>query len=193
MDSPLPIISQSKILVLKFWKPKIVWGGRIETIYGNQNTPMEMGATCFSKEHKNLIRFLSEINIDFSEQHNEGIALFETMSFEPPQQYFVPANEHSAFRIQGGTYSIIETLIQAIGKENILLNTEIIEIVDKGDSIKISDSLQNNFLCKYLIVAIPPKLLTNAIQFFPALPQNINQVMQNTQTWMSGSAKFSVE
>ncbi len=168
-------------------------GGRIDTIYGNQNTAMEMGATWFGKEHKNLIRFLSEINIGFFEQHNEGIALFETMSFEPPQQYFVPANEHSAYRIQGGTHSIIEALHLAIGKENIVLNTEVIEIVDEGDSIKITDSLQSKFFCKYLIVALPPKLLKNTIQFSPALPQSINEVMQQTQTWMSGSAKFSVE
>jgi monoamine oxidase len=168
-------------------------GGRIETIYGNQNTAMEMGATWFAAEHKNLIELLAELNIGFFEQHNEGIALFETMSFEPPQQYFVPANEHSAYRVQGGTYSIIEALYKAIGDEAVVLNTGITEIVDEGDHIKITDSLQNNFLCKQLVVAMPPKLLANTIQFVPALPQNINQVMQNTQTWMSGSAKFSIE
>ena len=74
-------------------------GGRFETIYGNHKTPMEMGATWFGKEHNKLLHFLSEINVGFFEQHNEGIALFETLSFEPPQQYFVPANEHSAYRI----------------------------------------------------------------------------------------------
>lgn len=168
-------------------------GGRIETIYGGDKTPMEMGATWFSKEHKNLLRFLSELNIGFFEQHNEGIALFETMSFEPPQQYFVPANEHSAYRIKGGTYSIIEALQQLIGKENIILNTEITDIVDEGNSIRIADSLQNNFFCKQLIVAMPPKVLSNKIQFIPALPEAIMNVMQQTQTWMSGSTKFSVE
>lgn len=168
-------------------------GGRIETIYGNQSTPMEMGATWFSKEHINVIRFLSEINIGYFEQHNEGIALFETMSFEPPQKYFVPSNSHSAYRIQGGTYSIIEALYQNIGKENVVLNSEIIKIVDKGDKLKITDSLNNNFFCKYLIIAIPPKLVINSIQFSPELPQDITQVMQKTQTWMNGSVKFSVE
>lgn len=168
-------------------------GGRIETIYGNQSTPMEMGATWFSKEHINVIRFLSEINIGYFEQHNEGIALFETMSFEPPQKYFVPSNSHSAYRIQGGTYSIIEALYQNIGKENVVLNSEIIKIVDDGDKLKITDSLNNNFFCKYLIIAIPPNLVINSIQFSPELPQNISQVMQKTQTWMNGSVKFSVE
>ena len=184
---------KKKNIKFKIFEAQNRLGGRIETIYGNQNTPMEMGATWFGKEHKNLLQLLSELNIGCFEQHNEGITLFETMSFEPPQQYFVPANEYSAYRIQGGTYSIIEALHEAIGKEAVVLITKIIEVVDEGYRIKITDSLQNNFFCKQLIIAMPPKLLTNTIQFFPALPQAINQIMQNTQTWMSGSAKFSVE
>ena len=32
-------------------------GGRIETIYGKQDTPMEMGATWFGEEHLNLYSF----------------------------------------------------------------------------------------------------------------------------------------
>lgn len=168
-------------------------GGRIETIYGNAKTPMEMGATWFSKEHKNLLELMAELEIDYFEQHTEGISLFETMSFEPPQQYFVPANSYSAYRVKGGTYSIIEALCKHIDIENIALNTNIIEIIDKGNRITILDSLHNEYVCKKLIIAMPPKLLINTIRFTPALPKEITQVMKTTQTWMSGSIKFSVE
>ncbi len=168
-------------------------GGRIETIYGHDDTPMEMGATWFGKEHINLISLLSELNIGYFEQHTEGIALFETMSFEPPQQFYVPANSHSAYRIQGGTYSIIDALYRHIGKESMVLNSKIIEIVEDESKLILTDSLKNNFSCKYVIVALPPKLAIHSIQFSPELPQALIQVMQKTQTWMSGSIKFSVE
>ena len=95
-------------------------GGRIETIFGKLNTPMEMGATWFSKEHENLTELISELNIEHFEQHTEGFSLFETMSFEPPQKYFIPANSHSASRIKGGTWSIIDELSRHIGLENIV-------------------------------------------------------------------------
>ena len=39
---------------LKVLEAKNRLGGRIETIYGNLDTPMEMGATWFGKEHTNL-------------------------------------------------------------------------------------------------------------------------------------------
>lgn len=168
-------------------------GGRMETVYGSNQTPMEMGATWFARDHKNLIQLLSIVNVGYFEQHNEGVALFETLSFEPPQQYFVAANTHSAYRIEGGSSNLITTLTDAIGAQNVVLNTKIVEIIDEGTSIKIIDSKGNVFHCKRLIIAIPPKLLASSIQFTPNLPEDLNHVMQNTQTWMSGSTKFSVE
>lgn len=169
------------------------FGGRIQTIQGNDNTPMEMGATWFGKEHVQLAQFLNELQVGYFEQFTEGIALFETMSFEPPQQYFVPANSHSAYRIKGGTYSIIDALYQQIGAENVALNTEVISVIEDENQIKITDSNHHNYYCKHVIIALPPKVAINAIEFTPALPQGLHQVMQKTQTWMSGSVKFSVE
>ena len=169
------------------------FGGRIETIYGKQATPMEMGATWFGQEHTNLIQLLSDLNVGYFEQHTEGISLFETMSFEPPQQYFVPANSHSAYRIKGGTFSIINELYQRIGKENVVLNTEVIGIIEEDNQLKITDSLGNSYFAKHLIIALPPKVAINTLEFTPKLPEVVNQIMQKTQTWMSGSVKFSIE
>lgn len=168
-------------------------GGRIETVLGKLNTPMEMGATWFSKEHVNLIELITELNIGYFEQHTEGISLFETMSFEPPQKYYIPANSHSAYRIKGGTWSIIDELSRHIGNENIVLNTEIIRVIEEENKLQIIDNHNNSFYCKYLIIAVPPQLVANSIEFTPQLPHVINQVLQKTQTWMSGSVKFSIE
>ncbi len=168
-------------------------GGRIETIYGKLDTPIEMGATWFGEEHVNLLQLLSELNISYFEQHTEGISLFETMSFEPPQQYFVPANSQSAYRIKGGTFSIIEELYQRIGKQNVVLNTEVIGIIEEENQIKIIDSLGKHHFCKHVIIALPPKVAIHAIQFTPNLSEDVSQVMKKTQTWMSGSVKFSIE
>ena len=184
---------KKKNISFKIFEAQNRLGGRIETILGNENTPMEMGATWFSREHLNLIQFLSEIKLDFFDQYNEGISFYETTSFEPPQQYTVPANTNSAYRIQGGTFTLIESLKNSIGIENIVLDTTIVKITDCGDSVELTDNLQQIISCKQMIIAIPPKLVANTIEFSPALPQAFNQVLQQTQTWMSGSIKFAFE
>ena len=73
------------------------------------------------------------------------------------------------------------------------MNTRVTEITDEGEHIKITDPLQNNFLCKLVIVALPPKLLLATLLFSPAIPQQLQAVMRQTQTLMSGSVKFAVE
>jgi monoamine oxidase len=168
-------------------------GGRIKTITGQQNTPMEMGATWFGNEHIHLLELLSELNIGYFEQHTEGISLFETMSFEPPQQYFVPANSQSAYRVKGGTFRIIDALYQRIGKEKVVLNAAVIGIMEEDNHVKITDSQGHNHVCKRIIIALPPKVAIHAFEYTPNLLQAISQVMQKTQTWMSGSVKFSIE
>lgn len=168
-------------------------GGRIHTVFGIRTTPMEMGATWFHSQHKSLLNLLSELGIGYFSQHEEGIALFETTTFEPPQQYSVPPNSSPSYRIKGGSYSIIDALRHSIGNENIRLSTEVIQIKDEGAGIKITDRSKNEFHCNILIISVPPRLLIQSIQFSPELPEKTVRVMHNTQTWMSGTVKFAVE
>ena len=84
-------------------------------------------------------------------------------------------------------------MYQRIGKENVILNTEVNCIIEEDNKIKIIDSLGNIYFSKQLIIALPPKIANHMIKFTPNLPEGINQIMEKTQTWMSGSVKFSVE
>jgi len=44
-----------------------------------------------------------------------------------------------------------------------------------------------------MVSTIPVQILANNVEFVPALPQQVSELMQNVQTWMSGSIKFAVE
>jgi len=98
-------------------------GGRIETVQGLANTPMDMGATWFNDVHVNLIALINELEIPFFFQHSEGKAIFQTKSFEPPQIFYVPNSEQSSYRFKEGTTAIINKLKDIVADENIVLNT----------------------------------------------------------------------
>jgi monoamine oxidase len=168
-------------------------GGRIQTIFGKNKTPMEIGATWFGTQHQYLLRLLDELAISYFEQHDEGNALFESFSFEAPQQYFVPSGSSSAFRIKGGTSQLIDVLADRVGKENIHLQTKLTQVEDAGEYIRITDTSGKEWACKKLVIAMPPRILPGSVSFQPPLPDALNQLMQRTQTWMSGSIKFAVE
>lgn len=85
-------------------------GGRIMTVAGASGTPLELGATWFSGMHTHLISLLEEVGLEKYPQFSEGISLFQTKSFEPAQQFYVPAGETPSYRIAGGTQALINVL-----------------------------------------------------------------------------------
>ncbi|MCS4433011.1 flavin monoamine oxidase family protein [Aquiflexum gelatinilyticum] len=168
-------------------------GGRIQTVFGKAGTPMEMGATWFGDVHVHLLKLLQELEIGFFKQKEEGIALFETMSFEPPHQYYIPASESSSYRVQGGTSSLISALAKYVREENIILNMHILEISEDNDQLILMDQNGKEYLCHHLVVAMPPRIFAYGIKVHPELPKEASEILQNVQTWMSGSVKFAVE
>lgn len=168
-------------------------GGRIETIKGNQDSPMEMGATWLGKKHQALVSFLEELNIGVFQQYIHGTTFFETMSFTPPQKFEIPASEEPSFRIQGGTSSLISKLTNEIGMDNISLNQAISTIEKKENSISISTKEGKTFDADFVISTIPAKLFAQSVECIPSLPKGAVTVFENTQIWMEGSVKFAVE
>lgn len=168
-------------------------GGRIQTIFGNNHTPMEMGATWFGTQHQHVLLLLKELGITYFEQHDEGNALFESFSFEAAQSYFVPSGSSSAFRIKGGTSQLIDVLAEKVGRENIHIQTTVARVEDAGEYMRLTDTTGKEWTCKKLVIAMPPRILPGTVNFQPSLPEALNQLMLRTQTWMSGSVKFAVE
>ncbi|MFK8010063.1 MAG: flavin monoamine oxidase family protein [Saprospiraceae bacterium] len=168
-------------------------GGRIETIKGNQNSPMEMGATWLGKKHQHLVSFLEELEIGIFQQYIRGTTFFETMSFTPPQKFEVPASEEPSFRIQGGTSTLISKLAHEVGMEKISLSQPIATIEKKEKNISISTTEGKKFEADLVISTIPAKLFVQSIECSPSLPKEATDVFENTQIWMEGSVKFAVE
>ena len=168
-------------------------GGRIETVTGASGSTMEMGATWFSNLHQHLIALLSELNISFFKQRTQGISLFETMSFVPPQKFEISDAEESSYRIEGGTIKLIEKLVDEVGIENIKTETKVSAIKEFADYLEVIDSNGAKYLSSKVISTLPPHLLVQTIALEPPLSNSIQNLAKKTHTWMGESIKFAVE
>jgi monoamine oxidase len=168
-------------------------GGRIETRNGTTNATIEMGATWFSKLHPHLFQLLDELELGYFKQHTQGISLFETMSFVPPQKFEISEFEEPSFRIKGGTQKLIEKLAEKIGWINIKTETKVIAINEVGNQMEVLDLNGTVHVADCIITTLPPNLMVNTIKFSPALPENIVNLAKETHTWMGESIKFAVE
>ncbi len=167
-------------------------GGRIQTIKGKKDTPLELGATWFSDIHPSLLEFIDELGLSKYEQYSKGISLFETKSFEPPQEFFIPESKNPSYRISGGTQRIIDTLAEKISRKNIHLNAKVHSLTVADDLLKLETSDGKIYHGDKVILCIPPELISK-IRFSPALPDDLKQLLPEVQTWMAGALKFVVE
>ncbi|MCD2421547.1 FAD-dependent oxidoreductase [Niabella pedocola] len=167
-------------------------GGRIQTVQGTRGTPLELGATWFSDQHPNLLALINRLELKTFPQYSEGISLFQTKSFEPPQKFFIPASERPSYRVAGGTQSLINALAGEL-REQIYLNTPVTAVKEAGDQLLLETIDGCRWIAGRVTVCIPPQLAATKMTFFPALPEALQTVLPMVQTWMAGAIKFTLE
>src|SRR5690606_38291600 len=167
-------------------------GGRIQTIRGTLQAPLELGATWFSDMHPNLLALIDELELQKYPQFSKGMSLFQTRSFEPPQKFFVPEAENPSYRLAGGTQMLIDTLAAKLPKEAVLLDTKVTAIIETKNSILLETNKDKTLGADKVIVCIPPQLVSNRT-FSPSLPDICLSLLPTVQTWMAGSIKFTLE
>lgn len=168
-------------------------GGRIQTETGPLGTPLELGATWMTTEHRRLKSLMSELGLDKHPQLSKGISLFETSSEEAPQKFSVPEEESSSFRIVGGTQQLIEALLQKLDSSSVKSNCKVTHIRSEENELIVETSSGEKLVTDYVILCLPPQLISSEITFSPPLPEPLPELLPNVQTWMAGSIKFILE
>jgi monoamine oxidase len=168
-------------------------GGRIQTAKGVLGTPLELGATWFSDMHPNLLSLIAELGLQKYPQFSKGISLFQTKSFEPPQQFFVPESEAPSYRLTGGTQNLTDTLAQHLDAQNIRLNTKVTAIKSAEDTLIVETAAGAVLEADKVVLCLPPQLVVSHIQFYPELPKPVQEILPTVQTWMAGAVKFTLE
>ena len=164
-------------------------GGRIHTVFGANNTPVEMGATWFTHQHQDFITLLEELEIEYFEQYMDSTVHYQADATSPTQSVQIP-KQPASYRISGGTSNLINTLLQKLEKGDVLLNQTVKEIRFQENSVQVI--AKETFEGAKVVLALPPKLWAGRILFEPQLPDNLTQVAQQTHTWMEDSIKIAL-
>lgn len=164
-------------------------GGRINTVFGTDNTPVEMGATWFGTQHKYLIALLEELGINYFEQYMDGTVFFQPFSTSPAESIQIPSQPPS-YRISGGTSNLIDTLYKKLDKEDVYLDQQVKEIKFHENSVQViaNEVFEGN----RVVLSIPPSLWAKKILFKPQLPNELIDIATQTHTWMEESIKIAL-
>lgn len=160
---------------------------------GPGGTPLELGATWFSAQHPHLLALLEELGLTKYPQYAAGVSLFQTKSFEPPQQFIVPESDAPSFRVAGGTQQLIEALAAKLPPASVLLSQQVMAIEETFHGVVVRTATNDHYRAAAVVLCLPPQLAVTSIQFAPALPAPAELVFAAVHTWMVGSLKFALE
>ena len=187
----LAYLLQEKDISFKVLEARNRWGGRIFTYSYDSSQPLEMGATWLGKKHQTLLKLLEDLGLDIFEQQLGATAIYEAISTSPPQLVSLPPNDNPSFRIQKGTYSLIDALLKKIDRSQIQTGQVVQSILQKTERFEVKTA-QDSFYSEYVVSTLPPFLLVNSIDIQPSLPAALLSVANQTHTWMGESIKIGL-
>lgn len=170
-------------------------GGRIFTDVREGQTPVEMGATWFSRQHDQLQALLKELKVGIFEQVIGRQAVYEATSMSPFYMATLPENQEPSYRVQGGTMQIIQALADKLVYTKIYLESQVKTIKDNQSLLELSieDKLGlRKIEASQVVSTLPPNLLVNTVSFEPQLSKDFIAVAKKTHTWMGESIKIAL-
>ncbi|WP_208528144.1 flavin monoamine oxidase family protein [Jeotgalibacillus salarius] len=165
-------------------------GGRILTEEA-AGAKFDLGPTWFWPQHEPRITALvKKLGLKTFTQHTAGDLLFEQYADHPAQHHTLPAHAvERSERIEGGIYSLIESIAETLPVETIKLKTQVTAIKMNAHhemtvNVLNDDGEDRTLEASSVVLALPPRL-TKRISFEPEL-----QELSDLPTWMAGQAKM---
>ncbi|ANU23090.1 flavin monoamine oxidase family protein [Planococcus donghaensis] len=156
----------------------------------------DLGPTWFWPQYEpNISDFVKKLGLETFVQQNDGDLLVERFQRKPPERCKMQENVHErGVRITGGMQSLIDALAKTIPSSIIELETRVKKIclnpagkltveVEKAEGERQQLSAAN------VILALPPRLVANHIEFSPDLPAELMVDITEKPTWMGSQAK----
>lgn len=179
-------------------------GGRIVSLPTSQPTPSidasieryDMGPSWFWPDlHPIITQLIDQLDLTPFQQYQTGAHLFDRGTGNAPQRHELGiATSPVSMRLSGGMLSLIEALAEKLPSNTIQLNHQLTHITQQASGqITLSfntDDGEVNVITQHAILAMPLRLLSDAIVFSPPLPDTLLQHCRSTMTWMAGHAKF---
>lgn len=182
-------------------------GGRIvsshadTSVYNGSKPSFDLGPSWFWPGQPLIAHLINELELSekIFLQYAQGAGLYQRAD----HQVFKGVNGISmegSYRLKGGIGSLIYHMSKALSDESIRLNSRVSQIrTVEENHIETTlvepqaHSLQVKIHSRFVILAMPPRLVVQDIDFSPALSKKLEQQLLDLPTWMSNQAKVVIQ
>lgn len=167
-------------------------GGRVFTQQcETTGQALDLGATWFWPETEpRMTGLLTELGLASQPQHDPGDALWLTDPNRAPDRRSDPGGVHAgAHCITGGAARLAEALAAGLPPGVIRTGVALQNLHDHGAWIELVTHTGPHLRARQVVLALPPRLIHEHVQFHPPLPLSVWEAMAAAPTWMAAQAK----
>lgn len=169
------------------------FGGRILSLPADQPVRYDLGPSWIWPElQPRLARFISEHGLETFPQWCQGLSFYQSERLQAPQAFRNEDTYAGARRLQGGTYRLIDSLLQTLSPSILHAGHRLQEVIDQHDFVELvleHRMTRIHLQARRVVLTIPPRLLASSVTFRPTLAARLHDLMLATPTWMAGHAK----
>jgi len=166
-------------------------GGRVltETLSGGQ---FDLGPAWFWPGQPRMAALVRRFDVPVFEQFGAGDTVYQDRSGTVQRLRGFPSMQGS-YRLDGGVGRLIESLQSSIDSDRVLLGTKL-QALSEEQHGATATILRNGEIIQVeavrVVLALPPRVVAEAVQFEPALGTSQVDAMADIPTWMAGQAKI---
>ena len=168
-------------------------GGRVHSVFSDkdQSYLADLGPTWVWPKYQPIIaHWLDKLGLERFPHYEQGNAILDYGPGTSPDTRYLPGQDGSV-RINGGPQAIIDRLVASLPKNTIRLDALVTSIATTPDDVtlEIDDEHQTTLRSQSAVVAVPPRIAAQNIQWQPDLPVSLKNALDQTPTWMAPHAK----
>ena len=173
-------------------------GGRILSVSDEESgVVVDMGATWYWPDTEpRIAHLIRELGLASFEQPDDGRILNLTDPAKEPETLSAAHVHGGARRVTGGMGRVITALAEALPAEAIRLGCRLRAVRDQDSHVELQFTAEaagasrlERVQARRVVLAMPPRLVAEHLQFVPVLPLTVAEALAAVPTWMAREAK----
>ena len=201
------LLEQKGITEYVLLEARETYGGRIASVsaaglpLGEDATAahlidrFDLGAAWFWPDYQlELGRLVEDLGLQRFEQFETGDMMMERSPNQPPIRTRGYVSSPTSMRLAGGIGTLVDTLRARLDAKRIISSQKVLRLRALNMHIELeSENLDGGVTTWHVenvLLAMPPRLVEQTLEFSPALPQVLVKQWRSTATWMAPHAKY---
>ena len=186
-------------------------GGRIHSVAADGQSAMDMKATSdhfdlgpswfWPGYQPQLGQLVEELGLECFAQFEDGDMVIERSPNTAPIRMKGYVSSPTSMRLVGGMAALTEALYQRLDSDRVLTGHKVCQLRKTEMAIEVEVELNTTaddqchnekitWQVLQVLLALPPRLAEQNIEFTPALPDDLAEQWASTATWMAPHAKY---